>query len=133
MRVQGIKIGSTTGYTRAMMDVVLPAAAARGYVVDNCVTSDGLPTGRPAPYMIYKNMTELAVPSVDCVVKVGDTIADIKEGVNAKVWTVGVVPGSNELGLTLDECFACYRTGAPQTGCPQPYAGCRSPLYSRLH
>lgn len=38
--------------------------------------------------MIYKNMTELAVPSVDCVVKVGDTIADIKEGVNAKVWTV---------------------------------------------
>ena len=57
--------------------------------------------------MIYKNMTELAVPSVDCVVKVGDTIADIKEGVNAKVWTVGVVPGSNELGLTLDEVNLC--------------------------
>ena len=74
LRAQGIKIGSTTGYTRAMMDVVLPAAAARGYVVDNCVTPDGLPAGRPAPYMIYKNMTELAVPSVDCVVKVGDTI-----------------------------------------------------------
>ena len=110
LRVQGIKIGSTTGYTRAMMDVVLPAAAARGYVVDNCVTSDGLPTGRPAPYMIYKNMTELAVPSVDCVVKVGDTIADIKEGVNAKVWTVGVVLGSNELGLTLDEVNALPAT-----------------------
>ena len=106
LRAQGIKIGSTTGYTRAMMDVVLPAAAARGYVVDNCVTPDGLPAGRPAPYMIYKNMTELAVPSVDCVVKVGDTIADIKEGVNAKVWTVGVVLGSNELGLTPDEVNA---------------------------
>lgn len=60
--------------------------------------------------MIYKNMTELAVPSVDCVVKVGDTIADIKEGVNAKVWTVGVVPGSNELGLTLDEVNALPAT-----------------------
>lgn len=31
LRAQGIKIGSTTGYNRAMMDVVLPAAAARGY------------------------------------------------------------------------------------------------------
>ena len=106
LRAQGIKIGSTTGYTRAMMDVVLPAAAARGYVVDNCVTPDGLPAGRPAPYMIYKNMTELAVPSVDCVVKVGDTIADIKEGVNAKVCSVGVVLGSNEMALTEAETKA---------------------------
>ena len=106
LRAHGIKIGSTTGYTRAMMDVVLPAAAARGYVVDNCVTPDGLPAGRPAPYMIYKNMTELAVPSVDCVVKVGDTIADIKEGVNAKVCSVGVVLGSNEMALTEAETKA---------------------------
>lgn len=110
LRAQGIKVGSTTGYTRAMMDVVLPAAAARGYVVDNCVTPDGLPAGRPAPYMIYRNMTELAVPSVDCVLKFGDTIADIKEGVNAKVWTVGVVLGSNELGLTQEEVNALPAT-----------------------
>ena len=47
---------------------------------------------------------------MDCVVKVGDTIADIKEGVNAKVWTVGVVLGSNELGLTLDEVNALSAT-----------------------
>ena len=103
LRAQGIKIGSTTGYTRAMMDVVLPAAAARGYVVDNCVTPDGLPAGRPAPYMIYKNMIDLAIPSVDNVVKVGDTIADIKEGLNAKVWSIGIVTGSNEMGITEEE------------------------------
>ena len=86
-----------------MMDVVLPAATAKGYAVDNCVTPDGLPAGRPAPYMIYKNMADLAIPSVDCVLKYGDTIADIKEGINAKAWTVGVVLGSNELGLTQEE------------------------------
>ena len=56
-----------------------------------------------APYMIYKNMIDLAIPSVDQVVKVGDTIADIKEGVNAKVWSVGIVTGSNEMGLTEEE------------------------------
>ena len=54
-------------------------------------------------YMIYKNMIDLAIPSVDNVVKVGDTIADIKEGVNAKVWSVGIVTGSNEMGLTEEE------------------------------
>ena len=103
LREMGLKIGSTTGYTRSMMDVVLPAATAKGYAVDNCVTPDGLPAGRPAPYMIYKNMADLAIPSVDCVLKYGDTIADIKEGINAKAWTVGVVLGSNELGLAQEE------------------------------
>ena len=83
--------------------MVRPDAAAKVYVVDNLVTPDDVPAGRPAPYMIYKNMIDLAIPSVDNVVKVGDTIADIKEGVNAKVWSVGIVTGSNEMGLTEEE------------------------------
>lgn len=103
LRESGIKIGSTTGYTQAMMDVVRPGAAAKGYVVDNLVTPDNLPAGRPAPYMIYKNMIDLAIPSVDNIVKVGDTIADIKEGVNAKVWSIGIITGSNEMGITEEE------------------------------
>lgn len=103
LRESGIKIGSTTGYTQAMMDVVRPGAAAKGYVVDNLVTPDNLPAGRPAPYMIYKNMIDLAIPSVDNVVKVGDTIADIKEGINAKVWSIGIITGSNEMGITEEE------------------------------
>ena len=74
-----------------------------GYTTDKCVTPNGLPAGRPLPYMIYQNMIDLAIPSTDCVLKYGDTIADIKEGINAKVWTVGVILGSNELGLTQKE------------------------------
>ena len=58
------------------------------------------------PFMIYKNMCDLAVPSRFSVVKYGDTISDIKEGVNAGVWSVGVVLGSNELGLTEEEVKA---------------------------
>ena len=103
LRKQGIKIGSTTGYTQAMMDVVLPNAARKGYTTDKCVTPNDLPAGRPFPYMISQNMIDLAIPSTDCVLKYGDTIADIKEGINAKVWTVGVILGSNELGLTQEE------------------------------
>lgn len=103
LKKEGVKIGSTTGYTTAMMDIVLPGAAAQGYTTDNCVTSNHLPAGRPQPYMIYQNMIDLAVPSVQSVVKYGDTIADIKEGVNAGVWTVGVILGSNEMGLTRED------------------------------
>lgn len=103
LREQGIKIGSTTGYTAKMMEIVRPGAEAKGYRVDNLVTPNEVPAGRPAPYMIYKNMIDLAIPSVDQVVKVGDTIADIKEGVNAKVWSVGIVTGSNEMGVSEEE------------------------------
>lgn len=103
LRARGIKIGSTTGYTADMMNIVQPAAAAQGYQADCCVTSDHLPAGRPAPYMIWQNLINLSIPSVDNVVKVGDTIVDIAEGLNSKVWTVGVILGSNELALSLDE------------------------------
>lgn len=103
LRSQRIKFGSTTGYTAKMMEVVRPAAAANGYVIDNCVTSDCLPAGHPFPYMIYRNMCDLAIPSRFSVLKFGDTIADIREGVNAGVWSVGVILGSNELALTQKE------------------------------
>ncbi len=103
---RGIKIGSTTGYTDEMMRIVAPAAAEKGYCPDLWVTADNLPAGRPYPYMIYTNMCRLAVPSVGSVIKYGDTVADMREGVAAGVWTVGVVTGSNELALTQEETEA---------------------------
>lgn len=54
----------------------------------------------------FENLIKLGVDSLDAVVKVGDTIADIKEGVNAKVCSVGVVLGSNEMALTEAETKA---------------------------
>lgn len=106
LRAKGIKVGSTTGYTKNMMDVVIPAAAKKGYIIDSCITSDNLPGGRPKPYMIYTNMCNLDIPSRRSVIKYGDTIADIREGVNAGVWSVGVILGSNELALTEEEVNA---------------------------
>ena len=45
LREEGIRIGSTTGYTQAMMEVVRPDAAAKGYVVDNLVLRMMFPPG----------------------------------------------------------------------------------------
>ena len=98
-----MKIGSTTGYTQEMMDIVTAGAKSQGYSPDYYTTPNAVPAGRPAPYMIYQNMLTLGEEDTDCVIKIGDTISDIKEGRNAKVWTVGILKGSSELGLSLEE------------------------------
>ena len=90
-----------------MMNIVRPAAAAKGYIVDNLVTPDDVSSGRPAPYMIFKNMQDLNILSVEQVIKVGDTIADIREGLNAGVRSIGIITGSNEMGLTEAEYSSC--------------------------
>lgn len=104
LREMGIKIGSTTGFTDEMMAVVVPKAAENGYAPDAWFTPNAVGNaGRPYPYMIYRNMEVLGVHSADQVVKVGDTISDIKEGKNAGVFTIGVVEGSSEMGVTKEE------------------------------
>lgn len=104
LRKMGIKIGSSTGYTDAMMDIVVKGAAKEGYSPDFWISPDGVGgKGRPYPYMIFENMRALGVSSVKNVVKVGDTVSDIREGVSAGVWSVGVIEGSSELGLTQEE------------------------------
>ncbi|WP_437833753.1 phosphonoacetaldehyde hydrolase (plasmid) [Niallia taxi] len=107
LRERSIKIGSTTGYTKIMMDIVVPNAKAKGYSPDHLVTPDETDSfGRPYPYMIYRNMEELKLTASWKVIKVGDTTSDIKEAINAGVWSVGVVIGSSEMGLTQEEFTA---------------------------
>ena len=68
----------------------------QGYAPDFWISPDGVGgRGRPYPYMIFANMQALGLTAVGNVVKVGDTISDIKEGVNAGVWTAGVIEGSS--------------------------------------
>lgn len=104
LREMGLKIGSTTGYTDSMMNVVVGRAAELGYAPDCWFSPDAVGgKGRPAPYMIFENMKALGVYDVKHVVKVGDTVSDIKEGDNAGVWSVGVLEGSSEMGLSQEE------------------------------
>ena len=102
-RKMGMKIGSTTGYTREMMDVLFPAAQRKGYAPDACVTPTDVPAGRPYPWMCYQNAIELQVYPLSAFVKIGDTLPDIEEGLNAGMWTVGLALSGNLLGLTQAE------------------------------
>jgi phosphonoacetaldehyde hydrolase len=106
IRKMGMSIGTTTGYTRPMMEVLVPEAARRGYQPDSWVCPDDVPAGRPYPWMIYLNAIRLQVFPLEALVKVGDTLVDIEEGLNAGTWTIGLALSGNEMGLSQPEVQA---------------------------
>lgn len=99
LRERGIGIGSTTGYPRAVGELAARAAAEQGYVPDALVCADDVPAGRPEPWMLFRAMEAMRVFPPELVVKVGDTAADIDEGLNAGSWTVGISRTGNFVGL----------------------------------
>jgi phosphonoacetaldehyde hydrolase len=101
LRAEGVRVASSTGYTREMMEPVLARAAEQGYVPEHVVCSGETPAGRPSPLMIYKACAELGVWPLSRVVKVDDAEAGIAEGKNAGAFTVGVASG-NALGMSLE-------------------------------
>lgn len=108
LRGRGLKIGSTTGYTAEMMAVVSREAKLKGYEPDSLVTPSEVKGGRPYPWMCYANAANLGVYPFQAIVKVGDTVSDIQEGVNAGAWSVGVVKGKRTRS---------YRGGSSYTAC----------------
>ncbi len=106
LRERGIRIGSTTGYTREMMEINLADAKRQGYEPDSTVCATDVPAGRPYPYMCLQNVINLGVDCVQACVKVDDTIPGVEEGLNAGMWTVGLAVSGNEVGLSLEEWLA---------------------------
>lgn len=110
-RRRGLAVGSTTGYSAAMMEIVGAEARRQGFEPDVTVTPDGVPAGRPAPWMALEAARALGVHPVGAIVKIGDTAADVGEGRNAGMWTIAVAATGNEIGLA-EEDFA--RLGAEE-------------------
>ena len=106
LRARGLKIGSTTGYTRSIMERVLPIAAEQGFSPDNLVCADDLPEGRPGPLAMYKCFVDLVVHPPSAVVKVDDTEPGIAEGAAAGCVTVGVTLSGNYAGKTPGQLAA---------------------------
>jgi phosphonoacetaldehyde hydrolase len=106
LRRQGNKIGATTGYFRAAAERVYGAARDQGFVPDCCVCAEDVAEGRPAPWMVYRVMETMGIYPPSAVVKVGDTVPDIGEGLNAGAWSIGVTAASSAVGCTEEELAA---------------------------
>ncbi|MFP6768115.1 MAG: HAD hydrolase-like protein, partial [Planctomycetaceae bacterium] len=59
------------------------------------------PGGRPAPWMIFRNMEQLEIFPPTAVLKIGDTRPDILAGLNAGVRTLGISETGSEVGLSV--------------------------------
>ena len=100
LQKQGIKIGSTTGFMRSMVDILEEDAKKQGYVPDASVAGDEVEHGaRPKPFMVYKNLDLMDVHPIQSVIKVDDTISGIGEALEAGCWGVGVSRYSNYMDV----------------------------------
>lgn len=103
LRLRGLRIGSTTGYNRAVMAAVLPVAAAQGLAPDNLVCAGDVSENRPSPLGMYRCFLDLEVWPAWRVLKVDDTVPGLLEGRHAGCWTAGVTASGNAMGLSLAE------------------------------
>lgn len=102
---EGIKIGSSTGFVRSMVDVLEEDAKKQGYTPDASVAGDEVVNGaRPKPFMVYRNLDLMNVHPIQSVVKVDDTVSGIGEALEAGCWGVGIARYSNYMDMdTLEE------------------------------
>jgi len=98
LRRQGVRIALTTGFYRAVTDIILDRLGwldRNDSPVDVSICGDDVPAGRPAPYMIHEAMRRLRVYDVHAVAKIGDTEADLHAGHHAGcALNVGVLSGA---------------------------------------
>ncbi len=100
LQADGIKLGSSTGFTRAMVDILEEDAKKQGYVPDASVAGDEVEHGaRPKPFMVYRNLDLLDVHPIQSVVKVDDTISGVGEALEAGCWGVGIARYSNYMDV----------------------------------
>ena len=104
LQKKGIKIGSTTGFLRAMVDILEEDAAKQGYKPDASVAGDEVINGaRPSPHMVFQNLDMLNITPIHSVIKVDDTVSGVGEAVNAGCWGVGVTRYSNYMDVDTPE------------------------------
>ena len=100
LQKQGVKIGSTTGFLRSMVDILEADSKKQGYTPDASVAGDDVIHGaRPKPFMLYKNLDLLDAHPIQSVVKVDDTVSGVGEALEAGCWGVGIARYSNYMNF----------------------------------
>jgi phosphonatase-like hydrolase len=98
LRAAGIRIALNTGFDREIVDLLLSALGWEGdAVADAVVCGSDVPSGRPAPFMIFRAMEQLGITDVARVLVAGDTPRDLESGTNSgAAFVVGVLSGASD-------------------------------------
>lgn len=109
LKSQGIKIALTTGFYRAVTNIILERLGwDRGLDSNYVGSSNSLiqvsvtpseiynSEGRPAPFMIQKAMYRLGIVNPKTVINIGDTPSDMESGFNAHcLLSLGITNGTH--------------------------------------
>ncbi|MCB9638670.1 MAG: phosphonoacetaldehyde hydrolase [Myxococcales bacterium] len=102
----GILISAVSSETEVITQAHIQHAATQGFQPDCAISIDQIPSTQPtapAPWLIAQSAMLLEVYPWESIVSIGDTVDDIEAGLNAGVWTVGIVQTGREMGLTAQE------------------------------
>lgn len=94
LRAAGVRVALTTGFSDDVTGPLLDSVGWQvGRQLDAVITTDHVPAGRPAPYLIFRAMERTGVIDVRTVVAAGDTVVDVQAARNAGAVAVGVLTG----------------------------------------
>ena len=94
LRASGVKVGLNTGYPTRLQQALLDKLELKSMVDAWCCAAD-VSRARPSPFMVYNIMNQLNIETG--VVKAGDTVRDMGEGIAAHcVQNVGVLSGADD-------------------------------------
>lgn len=91
LRAMGVRVTLDTGFDRVTADVIIQRLGWGPDLIDDSVTSDEVERGRPDPEMIRVLMGRAGVDDASEVGKVGDSVSDLEQGLNAGCGFVGAV------------------------------------------
>lgn len=90
LRNRGIRVTLDTGFDRLILDTIVERLGWEG-VIDDSISSDEVERGRPAPDMITELMERAGATDPAVVAKIGDSVSDLEQGLNAGCGLIGAV------------------------------------------
>jgi HAD superfamily hydrolase (TIGR01549 family) len=95
LKDRNIFVGLGSGLSRDMFEAILYHIGWSENVFDYIGIAEEIGKSRPDPAMLLDAMRKLNVHS-DELLKVGDTVADVQEGKNARVKTIAILSGTQD-------------------------------------
>lgn len=102
-RRRGLKIATTTGYSRTLTERVLHHAAQQGLIPDVSICADDVTQGRPEPDMIQRALAQLNITDPGAALVLDDTTTGIQAGARAGCRVVAVTDSGNLMGLNAED------------------------------
>lgn len=101
----GVKVAVNTGFDRVITNALLSRLGWQDdHLIDCSIASDDVARGRPFPDMIFRAMSETGVQRTENVIKVGDTVSDMREGHAAGCGiVVGITSGAFTAEILKEE------------------------------